>query len=1469
MRIVLRGHLVRGIVLTLGVSLCCHALGAPPGSGFGQQANPVYVDDSPAAADTIVRVREHVAAGNLDEAVRVLQVLLDEQPDRLLASPKDSDLFISVRAGVHETLLAAPTLLERYRATFGPRADRLLGEGQIEQVERALLLTPSGFDAVIRMAQAAIEDARFEHARLLLEELDKHPDRKDERARRAADLMARLAKLLDRPEVRDMATRWGHDAGGAAPDLSPVAWPSAAKAKAASPMLSLGPTTTQGIVSKPLWTVPLTPGSSPPEANLGGGRSQVALPLFGHDLLFLPSVSGDTVFVNDGAQIAAWDRFTLAPRWSVTPGLTEVQIPEPGVRGDRQRRLERMQFGGYPARNDDLCTVAVSGRVVVGATGRSFSASRGEGDDHIQALNATTGQPRWSAQLNTLDPLALFEATVRGPVQIVEGTVVFAARKTLTDRRLVSLSIVGLDLATGKLRWIRPIGSAGSMPWVLQSMGADGASASDGVVYRADRLGVVGAVDAGTGRARWVRRMPVDTASGNEQPLAWQMACPIVDETSGGAGSILFISPDMRKIVRLDRATGAILAQREVSELSPVTPKYLLRVGDRLACIGDDRVCFLKLASFQSDKPALGPSVPVPGIRGRCVVTGDRLLCPLTSGFTLIDPAKPTEAQNITLEESGNILPLESQLVVVDDVRLHSYLQWDVAEGLLTKRIEADPRDPTPAVTFVELAYRAGKPDRIVTAVGQAMKALKDGPQNDSTWSARVRLIDALQSMLATAMEPASANPTAMLLPGRPPIGIRPITDRGTLAQLVSQLGEVSFEPQDKLAHTLAVGRLAELNEKPEEAVQAYQKVLIEPALAGAIWRGPQVSIRGELEATRRIESLLKQHGAGIYAAQDQEARSELLTLGDGVTEPQLESLAARYPLAQQTPGIWMKLSDLRLAAKKPQEAASALEAGLRSATRQPSPPEAVVGEIAGRLIVGLRERQQLAAAAGVLRSTRARFPTLTLTRNGTALDADKLGAEIAERIAANTRWPRVGTVQKDPYQVIGGWTILEPLLTDRTPNVSSLLPLTNDDEVGIWAIPTTDRAGKQELLAKAWSMKLPETSRALLIKATPDAAYFAVVKEADAYIMKVAGSPLEIRWKSDSLNKVFSSADTRRNGRVPGVHGGFQTPAEGEAQATNFIVTMDDRTLVLVQRGGAAAAFDTDTGDPLWCSRFGVGRVYDADLSSGTLAIAGDQEVYGPGGTVIELKPMIQIVDARTGRGAQRITDLGGHVRWIGFADAGAAGPGGAGAGGGGTLIAALDASVVSLDLATAQPNWTINNGDAMPVSSMWIFGDQLLMADQNRGIWLATVSTGRLRPASLEVPRSHLDLSQTLDAFPIGAAQGSGFGVATQQGLALFDADGKLTGVDPLDGSASMIRPHPAEGRSLTIETVADGRTPDGGMVFSIHALDIGGKTGASLIDTRQVTLGARPTTMTLMDDRIAITAGSITVILHAPAK
>lgn len=1445
------GGVVPAMVVAAGLAVSAVGVWVAPARAQlmnpGNQVNPVYVDDSPFATDSLVRVREHISAGNFDEAVRVLQVLLDNHGESVHQSAKDPNLYISVRETVHNVLLDNAKLLERYRDTYSVRGERAAAQGAWEDLEESLLLTPSGCIAALQLAQQAIGDARFEAANLILDEIERHPDRAS--SNEAAGLAIQLARYLDRPEVRERATRWADAAKvAAAGGVEPLRWPDGVRQGVVSP-LTRGVAAQPGeMVSKPLWSAPVTANPMQGEAptfNPRGGQSQqgTQIPPLARELLIMPSVVGDSVFVSDGTMVSSWDRFTLAPRWSVSPGVADAPQRDAGVRGDRRKF---QGFGmGMGGRGEDLCTVAVQGRTLITATGRANSGARTDGDDRVHGLDTSNGRLKWTVRIDGLDD-TLEEATVRGPIQVAEGVAVVPARKYLPDRRLVSLSLIGLETATGAKRWVRPVGSAGSMPWVLQSMGADGSTIDGGVVYRGDRLGVIGAIEVNSGRPRWVRLVPVDTGSGSEQPMAWQLQRPIID-----GDTIVLIAPDMRTLLRLDRRSGAIRGRRDMSELAGVQPRYLLRSGDTLVLVGDERIGVLPIAGFEHERMQESKMISPPGIRGRVVLAGDELVIPTVSGAVIMKVADPSVVRHIVLDEIGNMLPLESQLVVADDARLHSYLVWEVAEKLLTSRIEADAKDPSPAVTFAELAYRAGHPDRIAGAVRQAMGALKLAPQNDSTWRARERLINAMQGMLATAMEPGAT-------PAKPG-SQKPITDRAQLEELVTLLGEVSFQPEDRLAHAMAAGRLSELNEQFVKAAALYQGVLNDPTLAGATWRGPQVSIRGEIEAARRIEGLLKQHGEAVYAVQEAAAQSELAALGAEPTTQQLEQLAGKYPLAQITPGIWAKVADTHVAAKREQNASAALESGLRSAMRQPSPPAQVTGDLAGRLIVGMRGRQQLAAAAGILRSVRQRFPTLVLTAGGQTLDADKLGAELAERLAASMRWPRIGPLRTEGAQAIAGWMLMDPLLSERTPQVVNLLALESEDAVSVWG-PAAEGAGTTQPMSKQWSKALGDGGEGKLVKLTSESAYFAFVRDGDGTIEKVTASGdkgFASRWASPKFSELFERNDSRGLRRVRGVMSDrLSTPAEGDVNPTNMIVAMDDRTMVLVQRTGRTAAIDTDTGEVLWKSRSGVGRVYDVDIAAGTLVVAGDSEVIGPNGAVVDLRPVIQVIDARTGRPLQRIGDVGGHVRWVGFAESGA-------------LVACLDAAVVCIDIATGQTNWTITSPDIMPATAMWLFGDHAVLLDPNRTMWQASIATGRLRQAPLEVPRTHVEATVAIDAFPLSSAQGSAFAIATQQGLAIFGPDGALAGVDGMDGSTSMIKPRPADGRAVTIETVAEGRSGDGLMMFSLHALDVQPGSGATLVDSRPILLGARPTAMALMDGRVAVTAGSVTVVLQAPVN
>ena len=66
------------------------------------------------------------------------------------------------------------------------------------------------------------------------------------------------------------------------------------------------------------------------------------------------------------------------------------------------------------------------------------------------------------------------------------------------------------------------------------------------------------------------------------------------------------------------------------------------RVGDRLALVASDRVFLVPIGEFQSAAPQSTPKLDEPGIRGRVLVTGDKLAIPTSTGVQIVDPAKPS-----------------------------------------------------------------------------------------------------------------------------------------------------------------------------------------------------------------------------------------------------------------------------------------------------------------------------------------------------------------------------------------------------------------------------------------------------------------------------------------------------------------------------------------------------------------------------------------------------------------------------------------------------------------------------------------------------------------------------------------------------------------------------------------------------------------------------------------------------------
>src|SRR5690606_30407407 len=142
--------------------------------------------------------------------------------------------------------------------------------------------------------------------------------------------------------------------------------------------------------------------------------------------------------------------------------------------------------------------------------------------------------------------------------------------------------------------------------------------------------------------------------------------------------------------------------------------------------------------------------------------------------------------------------------------------------------------------------------------------------------------------------------------------------------------------------------------------------------------------------------------------------------------------------------------------------------------------------------------------------------------------------------------------------------------------------------------------------------------------------------------------SPAALKWQTPLFTDVPSRTPAARPGRRE-MEPRIPTPQDGLALLTDGVITMDDRTLVLLERQGYATARVTRGGVVLWALRSPLDGVYGAVVAGGTLVVAGDQEVAaGPGERVEDLRPEIAIIDASTGQEGQRLSQRWGGARKV-----------------------------------------------------------------------------------------------------------------------------------------------------------------------------------------------------------------------------
>lgn len=1406
---------------------------APAKAARAQDENPVYVDDSPTAEEVLGQLPRLIAQDNLSEAVSVLQRLLDDEPARLVQDEGDPALYHSVRARVHDAILASDVLLERYRFVQEPLANRLLEEGAHQDVHRSLFLTPSGFDAGLRLASREFEKGNFALAARILIHLESHPDFKldAERAMQAARLLAQVAPFAHDEGVRTKAVEFAQAAGlGDEITRASLAFvtPPASALVSSTGLEEPGPPFTPGqLLPRPLRSASLDEARGPTSAGaslLRGQRLAAARP----EPWVMPVLAGDLVIVNDLESVSAWDRLTLERRWRFVPARDEeLTTFDFAIQNSRR---------GVDTSAQDSASVVAHGGIVLALT-HTTEGSR-PSTPVLNAIDIETGEIVWS-RLPAQFKGEWREAQITGTPVIEGDTAVLNLFVFSPLRRVMSAYMAGIDLYTGDVRWSTLLGTAGISPSQRISRRAHLGVADQGVIYRTDPIGIAAALQARTGEPVWIRRLaPEETYAGNyNEP--WRQSAPIVLEDR-----VIALAPDRMTLDVYDRATGERLAQREASELG--WPDYLLGVGELVVGVGAE-LAVLPAMEVDSAEPKM-IALPVDVADGRVRAAGHRLLVPTERGVRLIDPKAPeTEGRSITLDYPGAPVAVGDQLLVADGSYLHAYLPWETAERALRERMQQNRDDPDLALTYAELAYRAGVIERIPQAADAALEAIRSLAGSERAESARQRLYDSLSAML-----------TADLAGGGSLVSARSLSNRQR-GELIERLGRAAATPDERVGYHMERGRLARLEREWKDAVSAYQDILLDDELAEARHIEGRHSQRAEIAASQAIEGIVRDHPS-TYNDFDDEARDAFraLTAGESPPDPiALEQLARRYPVARITPEALLLASDLYSARGETDRAIGVLEnalAAMRTLTGKRAPRDAIAGEIAGRLVSELAANERLFQASRTLGSITAERPRLELTRGGSPLDKEAFARDLAERLAGLSRRPRVGSRVSDLAQLLPGWKPAEVLSTSGpSPHDHLLLYSETKEKLALFGLhagrdpgaePNLEALGLEPggPLRPIWTRDVAKDADAHLVRYEPSMAMIlwgtnesAELEAIDA----VTGEPL---WRTPPFGTLFDNEpERRRTGLV-------ETPLDGPTRLSDLMVTVGSRCVAIVERTGRAAIFDRVTGEIVWAEELGVPVVYEAAMDAGVLVIVGERPGAPRPGEATGARPVLAAYDVAQNRTLYVDDDLGSLPRWVRVGRSGLA-------------LVGLDGGVIAIDPKRATQLWSVDDPAVRMTGDAWMLSDRAIVMGPDRQLWQIRLATGDLRDAPLE------DLSRVGEASRITLTErDTGEAVfSTDRGLMIFDTFGSLVGGDAAGGARRAVPP--SMGQEFAIMLEAEGPLhPESGSIYALSVLDA---ENGMLVSRSNLRLLEEPESLTLIDGYIVVGADHATLVYEASPR
>lgn len=1362
--------------------------------------NPIYIADSPIASDSLARLTELIALNNFDEAARLTQRVITDHGDRLIESGSDG-VFVPVRDRIYHFVLSEPTLLSAYRTHITPGAQRSLDEGDWRLVAQSFWLTEPGFIASIYSAQTLIEAAHFQAGLRVLNELNNHPDARILLlAQQVSRLTTIAAAYLNTDDAWMAADRWSMRAFNSKAIRQAVAHPSSTEQYSASTLdwntrNQSGSISLDGVVSNAIATNTLTPLPEIDQlANLNQPRISGAN--WDPTAWIMPAANENMLFTNDGITVSGFDRFTLRPVWRLQTAKNIADLP---TTQDARSRIGRII--------EDTTTITVIGDDLYVPSGLPRNGSR-VGDHRLLKLNANDGSIQWAIDIRKLDP-SLKDASIRGQVIVDQGTVVVGARTNNRKKRLISLAIVGIDAITGKKQWIRQIASAGSLPFQQMGQLAHSPVLDDGVIYWTDYIGLGFAIEAATGRVLWAAPLPPPDLYARFTRPSFSNNTPVITEDGFFA-----LSTDGSQILQLNLQTGKIIATRPAIPVGESL--YLLSVDGYIACVSDSRIVFYSSSHFATATPIRSSILGgADGIRGRVTVIGTQLIVPTQLGIELIDSARPQRHKTIELSSSGNILALDGQLVVVDEMNISNFLSWKIASAMLEERIIDDPGA---AITFAELAFKADQTDRVLDAVVRAISVINTLSHTQQEHY-RQQLFQVILDMVDPSRRLDLSTPN------------QPLASNDQRA-LLSHLSLLARSHTQIVAHRMALGSWNEKRTSMSQAIGAYQDILDQPALSASMWEGAGIAVRGGLEASRRISTILNTVGYTPYQPFNQHAENELVFIEDSINPDDFEQLARRYPWASITPSIWLNAAQLWSSQSQSSTAINAASNGLDAAIAlsELGVPldQHTIDLLAEQAITVMINTNRAQDAQTLALSISQQFPKLTLQIAGEIITHD----QIAIKAARATQLPTLG----------------DAFLSDEHPILltgSPIKPGTRIDPGGVLMYSPQyrrveyQRAGRG-VFETIWSrvsttgskpiVPWQDQTRTLILWAEVEMTQSTGVLEAiDTTTGRVA-------WSIENLRTTLTQGSSRLADTIARAEAQFTSPTQGSVLINQLIVVTDGHTVIVTDRIGRAMGIDLQTGKQLWRADLPANRIYDLDINSGVLGICGimlvDQPTQQQDGVITSI---VASINPRTGQTIQLVDRFGQFPRWV---RVGAAG----------NLFVATTERIMAINTKEGTLNWIFKDNSLVESTAGWISGDLLIVLDDHTDLWALSLDEGThtSRPLDLRqrIPqRGWVQLKTAINSLI----------VASSRGIAIFNREQNLIADDSMNAQTTLIDIAWGNGR---IAYIQDPETVGEHSFARLALLD---QRDARLLDTKLLqvpaALNRRPSSITAINGGLIV--------------